>query len=98
MALGAVEDTNWGKRSLQIEPGDALVLYTDGITEAQDQHEALFGRHRLLEFLDNMGFPAGSERPSARHIQDALLAEVHQFMDQAPQFDDITLVVLVRDP
>jgi serine phosphatase RsbU (regulator of sigma subunit)/DNA-binding NarL/FixJ family response regulator len=98
MALGAVEDTDWGKRSIQIQPGEALVLYTDGITDAQDQHEALFGRQHLLEFLGTRGFPSGSRHPSARHIQDALLAEVRTFMGPAPQFDDITLVVLVRDP
>lgn len=97
MALGAVEDTDWGKRSIQIEPGDALVLYTDGITEAQDQNEALFGRKWLLEFLGTRVFPSESRRPSAQNIQDALLAEVRRFMGQAPQFDDMTLVVLVRD-
>jgi serine phosphatase RsbU (regulator of sigma subunit)/DNA-binding NarL/FixJ family response regulator len=97
MALGVVEDTAWGRRSIQIEPGQALVLYTDGITEAQDQHETLFGRQRLLEFLGTMDVPSESRRPSAQHIQDALLAEVHRFMGQAPQLDDVTLVVLVRD-
>jgi serine phosphatase RsbU (regulator of sigma subunit)/DNA-binding NarL/FixJ family response regulator len=97
MALGAVEDTDWGRRSIQIEPGDALVLYTDGITEAQDQHETLFGRQRLLKFLATMNLPSESQRPSAQHIQDALLAEVHRFMGQAPQLDDVTLVILVRD-
>jgi serine phosphatase RsbU (regulator of sigma subunit)/DNA-binding NarL/FixJ family response regulator len=97
MALGAVEDIDLERNSIQIEPGDALVLYTDGITEAQDQHEALFGRQRLLEFLGTMNLPSESRRPSAKHIQDALLAEVHTFMGQAPQLDDVTLVVLVRD-
>ena len=97
MALGAVEDTDWEKRSIQIEPGDTLVLYTDGITEAQDQREALFGRQRLLEFLGAMSSPNASRPPSALYIQDALLAEVHRFMGQAPQSDDMTLIVLVRD-
>ncbi len=97
MALGAVEDADWGRRSIQIEPGDALVLYTDGITEAQDQHETLFGRQRLLKFLATMNLPSESQRPSAQHIQDALLAEVHRFMGQAPQLDDVTLMVLLRD-
>ncbi len=97
MALGAVEDADWGRRSIQIEPGDALVLYTDGITEAQDQHETLFGRQRLLKFLATTNLPSESQRPSAQHIQDALLAEVHRFMGQAPQLDDVTLMVLLRD-
>jgi serine phosphatase RsbU (regulator of sigma subunit) len=97
MALGAVEDTDWGKQTIQIEPGDTLVLYTDGITEAQDQHGALFGKPRLHEVLGTEGFPSGVRRLSAQHIQEALLAEVRRFVGQAPQFDDMTLVVLVRD-
>jgi len=86
-----------GKQTIQIEPGDTLVLYTDGITEAQDQHGALFGKPRLHEVLGTEGFPSGVRRLSAQHIQEALLAEVRRFVGQAPQFDDMTLVVLVRD-
>ena len=97
MALGAVEDTDWEKRSIQIESGDVLVLYTDGITEAQDQHGVLFGRTRLHEFLGTSGLSSEARRASAQHIQDALLAEVRRFMGQAPQFDDMTLVILARD-
>ncbi len=97
MALGAVKDTDWEQRSIEIEPGGVLVLYTDGITEAQDHHGEFFGRQRLHEFLNTGGLPSGSRPPSAQHIQDTLLAKVRRFMGQAHQHDDMTLMVLVRD-
>jgi sigma-B regulation protein RsbU (phosphoserine phosphatase) len=67
-----------------------LVLYTDGVTEAQDAQETFFGTERLLEVVrTNFGRPA-------QEVQDALLTEVHEFVGNAPQFDDIALMVVVR--
>jgi NarL family two-component system response regulator LiaR len=91
MPLGVLEDAIWEQGSVQIASGDALVLYTDGITEAQDRQEEFFGEKRLLEIVqDSLG-------RSAQDMQDALLAEVHRFMGDASQFDDITLMAVVRE-
>jgi sigma-B regulation protein RsbU (phosphoserine phosphatase) len=96
MVLGVVEDTTWKKETVRLAPGDVLVLYTDGVTDAEDERgksssTSFFGRERLLEIAQaNLG-------RSAQDIQDALLAGVHEFMGDAPQFDDITLVIVVRD-
>jgi sigma-B regulation protein RsbU (phosphoserine phosphatase) len=80
----------WEQGVVQLAPGDMLVLYTDGVTEAQDGQEAFFGKERLLEVVrTNLGRPV-------QDVQDALLAEVHQFVGDAPQFDDIALMVVVR--
>lgn len=66
------------------------MLYTDGITEAQDRQEKFFGKERLLEVAQtNLG-------RSAQEIQDALITAVDKFVGHAPQFDDITLMVIVR--
>jgi sigma-B regulation protein RsbU (phosphoserine phosphatase) len=74
----------------QIAPGDALVLYTDGITEAQDAQEELFEEERLMGVVQaNLG-------RSAQAIQHALVTGVHEFVGDAPQADDLTLMVLVR--
>jgi NarL family two-component system response regulator LiaR len=89
--LGIFEDVTWQQGAVPLAPGDVLVLYTDGITEAQDRREMFFGQERLLEIAQaNLG-------RSAREIQDVLIAEVHKFVGDVPQFDDITLMVVVRD-
>ncbi len=67
-----------------------LLLYIDGITESQDLQEAFFGEKRLLETAQ------ANRGRSAQDIQDALIAEVSKFVGDAPQFDDITLMVIVR--
>ena len=91
MALGVVEDETWEQDAVQLAPGDVLLLYTDGITEAQDRQEAFFGEKRLLEVAQ------ASLGCSAQDIQDALIVEVREFVGDAPQFDDVTLMVVVRD-
>jgi sigma-B regulation protein RsbU (phosphoserine phosphatase) len=89
--LGIFEDETWEQGVVQLAPGDVLVLYTDGITEAQNEQEAFFGEDRLLESVRaSLGHPA-------QDIQDAIITDIHKFMDDAPQFDDIALAVVVRD-
>jgi len=90
MPLGIAGGVTWEQDVVQLAPGDMLVLYTDGVTEAQDGRETFFGKERLLEVVrTNLGRPA-------QDVQDALLAEVHEFVGDAPQFDDIALMVVVR--
>jgi NarL family two-component system response regulator LiaR len=91
LPLGIFEEVTWTQESVQLAPGDTLVLYTDGIPEAQDQQQVFFGEERLQKTVQaNLG-------GSAQDIQDALLAEVHRFGGDAPRLDDITVVVVVRD-
>jgi sigma-B regulation protein RsbU (phosphoserine phosphatase) len=67
-----------------------LLLYTDGITEAQNSQEAFFDEDRLREDVRaNFG-------PSSRDIQDSVIAQVSAFVGDAPQFDDITMMVVIR--
>jgi sigma-B regulation protein RsbU (phosphoserine phosphatase) len=95
--LGIYGDQTWGQAEVQLELGDLLVLYTDGITEARDGQGALFGEERLLESMKSKLDSAGSRRPSAQEIQDAILADVHRFAGDVPQSDDIALAALLRD-
>jgi serine phosphatase RsbU (regulator of sigma subunit)/DNA-binding NarL/FixJ family response regulator len=97
MALGAVEDQAWQQSTVQIAPGDVLLLYTDGITEAQDPKGRFFGADRLLDSLQTSLASRGADVSHAQSIRDALLAEIHAFVGAAPQFDDITLVVMARN-
>ena len=103
MALGVVEDVVWEQKSVQITPGDVLVLYTDGVTDAQNAQGVFFCEERLLEIvracvgtqakqnlLTGQGF-------SAQGVQETIKTRVQGFMSDAPQFDDITLMVVVRE-
>jgi sigma-B regulation protein RsbU (phosphoserine phosphatase) len=88
--LGILEDVTWEQGVVQLALGDILVLYTDGITDAEDEKGTFFGQERLLGSVQaNLG-------RSAQEMQDALMAEVHEFVGDTPQFDDIALMVLVR--
>ena len=67
-----------------------LLLYTDGVIDAQNNEDAFFGAERLLATVQ-----ANFDR-SAQEIQEAILAAMHQFSRGVPQFDDIALIVLRR--
>jgi sigma-B regulation protein RsbU (phosphoserine phosphatase) len=91
MALGVSEKAQWKQKVVKLWPGDLLVLYTDGITEAQNQRGDFFGEERLLELVLSK---YGAE---AHQVQAALLAEVYRFTGHAPRQDDIALVVIRRE-
>jgi sigma-B regulation protein RsbU (phosphoserine phosphatase) len=94
--LGIYKDRTWRQETVQLDPGDVLVLYTDGITEAHHGPPLLFGKERLVESVQATLGAAGSQHPSARELRDGLLADVHAFTGGAPRSDDIALIVLVR--
>ncbi len=90
MALGVSESALWRQRIARLAPGDYLVLYSDGITEAQNRQGTFFGEDRLVEvILSRVG-------RSARVMQDTLLDEVSRFGGYFPQQDDIALIVIRR--
>jgi phosphoserine phosphatase RsbU/P len=68
------------------------VLYTDGVSEAQNGDEEQFEVERLLDAARN------SRERTAEAVQVAILTAVDQFVGDAAQFDDLTVVVVVRDP
>ncbi len=74
--------------TVSLEPGDALVLYTDGVTEAMDRRQEEFELDRLLACLE------GCSGLSAEVTLDRVAAAVHGFCGDAPQADDLTLLVL----
>jgi sigma-B regulation protein RsbU (phosphoserine phosphatase) len=88
MALGIAAGQPYGSDVVKLEAGDLLVMYSDGITEAQDVSEALFSEERLETCLHELTSPAAEEAAGA------IIDRVAQFQGAAPQFDDITLVTL----
>ncbi len=96
-ALGLIDDMSWTRETVQLAAGDLLVLYTDGITEAHNEQEELFGEERLLASLKACLDVAALSGLTAQQVQDAILGDVLRFAGNAPQSDDIALAVLVRE-
>ena len=90
LVLGAVEGMPFTNESMQLNPGDAIVMYTDGVTEAENIDHDQFGESRLEAVLATLK-GAGSEQ-----IVETINAEVKKFAGDAPQSDDITLLVILR--
>jgi sigma-B regulation protein RsbU (phosphoserine phosphatase) len=102
MAMGVVRDATWAQGTVQMTSGDILVLYSDGVTEAHSKEQELFGEARLIQAVEakilewaNAVGPS-IQSLSAQEILDALLAELQAFVGDAPQSDDITLMVLMN--
>jgi serine phosphatase RsbU (regulator of sigma subunit) len=89
--LGMFEDRTWGLRRAELAPGDCLVLYTDGITEAQNGQGDYFEAERLQKVLE------ARSGLSAQEIETVVLERVDEFVGQAPQSDDMALIVLTRE-
>lgn len=91
IALGVVPQIELEEREVTLDPGDAVVAYTDGVTEAMRTNYVEWGLERLRQTLLSM---AGRDPDSMlRHI----LHEVNRFVGDAPQSDDLTLWVLQRE-
>lgn len=87
--LGGLETAKYRKGEYQLKPGDMLFLYTDGVTEATNENNELFGDDRLIETLNKI--PDGA---SMKEICEFIHSEVDKFAGTAPQFDDITMVAV----
>ena len=87
--LGLVEQSPYASGRMVLAPGEALLLYTDGVTEAMNPSETLYSDQRLEQFL-------GTNRGAApRQIIGDLIGDVRQFAGRAPQSDDITVLALL---
>jgi serine phosphatase RsbU (regulator of sigma subunit) len=92
MALGVQENYHWTQKLVTLAPGDVLVLYTDGILEAQAASGEFFGADRLQTLVRGL-----VSRPAAA-ILAAILNEIQAFTANAPSQDDIALIVIRRQP
>ena len=90
IALGVVPDLHYGQKAVSLEPGDTLVLYTDGVTEAMNSADEEFGVQRLRAVFASG--PPGEGRATSQAVFDA----VHAFAGDTPQSDDVTCLALCR--
>jgi serine phosphatase RsbU (regulator of sigma subunit) len=90
--LGAFPDVELEDQRVDIAPGDLLVFYTDGVTEAIDSSQKEFGLGRLQAVVE------AHTDASARQILEAVVDAVDAYTGEAPPFDDLTMVVVRRCP
>ena len=90
IVAGAIDDYQYTEETLQLEKGDTLLLYTDGVTEAVDAEVNDYSEDRLKKLFDH------SSKLSCQEVVDKVKADVKAFVGEAEQSDDITLLALKR--
>jgi len=91
LVLGFVEPLEYEEASVDMNPGDVLVVYSDGITDATDADDVPFGERRLRELV------TGGRSDSAAGLIESIFEAVRQHEGEPGQFDDMTLVVVKRE-
>ncbi len=86
VAVATMEGIKFREHEFELGHGDTLFCYTDGVTEATDAHNVLFGNDRLLEALNKD--PDANAEQICKNVKDS----INEFVGEAPQFDDITML------
>lgn len=92
LVFGLMENVQYREQTLTLNPGDSIYLYTDGVTEALNPEQELFGDDRLYEILNRHRAQAGEPETFVQ----AIYREVQAFADGEPQADDITMLYVTR--
>lgn len=92
IALGIDETMTYQQRTIRLAPGDFLLLYTDGVTDAINSQQQEFGRDRLRQTAANQ------RRSSAADLVGALEQALYHFVGGTEPFDDITILLVGRSP
>ncbi|MGD0049685.1 MAG: SpoIIE family protein phosphatase [Bryobacteraceae bacterium] len=86
--LGLFDDASYESRAFRLEKGDILVVYSDGLTDARNPQDEMFGEQRLLRIIRQEA-PSGSQA-----LEQRFLTAIEEFTQGMPQTDDITFVVV----
>jgi sigma-B regulation protein RsbU (phosphoserine phosphatase) len=90
LPLGIFNGSEYSTRSIQLTPGDSLLLYTDGLTEAQDEANAEYGPERLA------GLVKGQDNLSPQSLTEVCLEDLKTFLSGVPKTDDLSIMVIRR--
>ncbi len=90
--LAGMEGSRYKEYELQMEAGDRLFLYTDGVAEATDAHNELYGTGRMLDALNR------NKEVNCENLLHCMKEDIDTFVGEAPQFDDITMLSLELMP
>jgi serine phosphatase RsbU (regulator of sigma subunit) len=86
LVVGGMDGVKYSQYELQMDPGSKLFLYTDGVAEATNAENELFGTERMISALRIM------ENDSPKDVLGVVNAAVEDFVKDAPQFDDLTMM------
>jgi len=89
LPLGAMNDVQFAQHSVTLAPGSCVLLYTDGLDEAHNEKQELFGKERVMEALARNG--------NAQDVLDSMLGDLARFTAGEAQSDDLTLIALSRN-
>ena len=89
LAIGAFDISKYKNTEIQLKKGDSIFVYTDGVAEATDANNEMFGTDRTVDALN--AIPKGA---SQKDVLAGVRAAVDAFVKDAPQFDDLTMVGL----
>ncbi|MBQ4435947.1 MAG: SpoIIE family protein phosphatase [Clostridia bacterium] len=95
MAMGAMEGMKYRNTHWHLDPGDMLFVYTDGVPEANNSSEELFGVERMLEALEKSKQESGSsagKKTDLKLFLNTLRGHIDEFVGNTPQFDDLTMM------
>jgi len=90
VVLGAMKGLKMAEKTVDLEEGDLLVLYTDGVTEAVNKQEEQFGEGRLIKLIEK------NHELSPEDLKNKIIDQVYDFASGTKQADDITLMILRR--
>lgn len=94
LALGVLDNQAYHEKEIQLNPGDSILLYTDGVTEAMDCNSEMYGNTRLLETCER----ACTVTCSPETVIGEINRDLADFMQNTPQSDDITMLALTYRP
>ena len=92
LMLGALDIITYQTQEIRLNPGDCIYLYTDGVTEAMDVNEKLYGEAQLQKTL--LGKVAIEDEEMCKRLCEAVLKDVQAFTEGAEQADDITMLCI----
>jgi sigma-B regulation protein RsbU (phosphoserine phosphatase) len=88
--LGIVPNFAFEEETILINPGNTLIIYSDGITDAMNSNQELFGEERLMHIIIN------NQTISSKELIDKIHITINEFIGKTPQMDDMTLIVVKR--
>ena len=89
--LGILEEADYEETQFQMESGDKVIFYTDGIVEAMNKHQEIYGFERLQAVIKS------SPAETAEAMMNDIIRSVSDFTGAAPQHDDLTIIVVSAD-
>lgn len=86
--MAGMEDVTYSEYTMELHAGDVLFVYTDGVAEATDGNDKLYGAERMVAALNQ------KKDGDARELCETVRADIDRFVGDAEQFDDITMLAL----